>query len=108
MRLAPASLGDLRRNNGKPASLLTAELLAALRLRLVHPPDDGGVWTSKKAAAFIAAFHGLSSCSAQHGWEALKAMHWSIQVPRPKNPQSATEEERQAFKKLNDILVQTA
>ena len=55
--------------------------------------------TSKKAAAFIAAFHGLSSCSAQRGWEALKAIGWSIQVPRPKNPQGATEEERQAFKK---------
>jgi transposase len=97
--LGPGSLGDLRRHNGKPASLLTAPVLAALRLRLDQPPDDGGVWTSKKAAAFIAAFHGLSSCSAQRGWEALKAIGWSIQVPRPKNPQGATEEERQAFKK---------
>lgn len=39
----PGSLGDLRRNNGKPASLLPAEVLPALRLRLVRPPDDGGV-----------------------------------------------------------------
>lgn len=97
--LGPDSLGDLRRNNGKPASLLTAPMLEALRLRLGQPPDDGGVWTSKKAAAFIAAFHGFSSCSVQRGWEALKAIGWSVQVPRPKNPRSATEEEQQAFKK---------
>jgi transposase len=74
----PDSLGDLRRNNRKPASLLTAPVLEALRLRLSDPPDDGGVWTSKKAAAFIAAFHGLSSCSVQRGWEALRAIGWSI------------------------------
>jgi transposase len=95
----PDSLGDLRRHNGKPASLLTAPALEALRLRLGQPPDDGGVWTSKKAAAFIAAFHGLSSCSVQRGWEALRAIGWSVQVPRPKNPQTATEEGQQAFKK---------
>lgn len=95
----PNSLGDLRRHNGKPASLLTVEALAALRQRLGDAPDDGGVWTSKKAAAFIATFHGLSSCSVQRGWEALKAIGWSIQVPRPKNPQGATEEEQQTFKK---------
>jgi transposase len=95
----PDSLGDLRRNNGKAASLLTAPVLEALRLRLGQPPDGGGVWTSKKAAEFIAAFHGLLSCSTQRGWEALRAIGWSVQAPRPKNPQSATEEQQQAFKK---------
>lgn len=95
----PDSLGDLRRRNGKAASVLTEGLLEALRRRLDSPPDDGGVWTSKKAAGFIATFHGLSSCSAQRGWEALKAIGWSIQAPRPKNPKAASEEEQQAFKK---------
>jgi transposase len=95
----PDSLGDLRRNNGRTASLLTTAVLEALKVQLGEPPDDGGVWTSKKAAAFIAAFHGLSSCSVQRGWEALRAIGWSVQVPRPKNPQGATQQEQQAFKK---------
>jgi transposase len=94
----PDSLGDLRRRNGKPASVLTEGLLA-LRHRLDNPPDDGGVWTSKKAAGFIATFHGLSSCATQRGWEALKAVGWSIQAPRPKNPKAASQPEQQAFKK---------
>ena len=97
----PDSLGDLRRRNGKSASLLTESLLEALRRRLDSPPDDGGVWTSKKAAGFIATFHGLSSCSVQRGWEALKAIGWSIQAPRPKNPKAASAEEQQAFKKTH-------
>jgi hypothetical protein len=35
----------------------------------------------------------------QRGWEALKAIGWSVQKPRPRHPASATPEEREAFKK---------
>ena len=41
----------------------------------------------------------LTSVAPQRGWEALKAIGWSIQKPRPKNPKSATPEEAAAFKK---------
>ncbi len=50
----PEALGDQRRRNGRPASLLTPELLAALARRLKKPPEDGGVWSGPKVAAWMA------------------------------------------------------
>ncbi|MCI0466676.1 MAG: hypothetical protein L0Y57_06675 [Beijerinckiaceae bacterium] len=44
-------------------------------------------------ADWMAAELGLISVAPQRGWEALKAIGWSIQKPRPKNPKSATSEE---------------
>jgi len=98
----PAALGDLRRHNGARPSLLTPEVIGKLRVRLNTPPDGGGLWTSAKAAAFIACELGLESVAVQRGWEALKACGMSIQTPRPKNPKSATAEEAAAFKKNSE------
>jgi transposase len=95
----PDALGDLRRRNGAPATILKPELLAKLRDRLRNPPPDGGLWSSRKVAAWMAGELGLTSVAPQRGWEALKAIGWSIQKPRPKNPKSATPEEAAAFKK---------
>ena len=44
----PAALGDQRRRNGRAASLLTKEVLAALAERLRTPPEDGGLWSGPK------------------------------------------------------------
>ncbi len=95
----PEALGDLRRRNGTPATILKPELLAKLRDRLREPPPDGGLWSSRKVADWMAEELGLTSVAPQRGWEALKAIGWSIQKPRPKNPKSATPEEAAAFKK---------
>lgn len=95
----PEALGDLRRRNGASATILKPELLAKLRDRLCEPPADGGLWSSRKVADWMAAELGLTSVAPQRGWEALKAIGWSIQKPRPKNPKSATPEEAAAFKK---------
>jgi transposase len=97
----PESLGDLRRRNGASATVLKPELLAKLRVRLKEPPDDGGLWTSAKVAAFLARELGLEKVAVQRGWEALKACGMSIQAPRPKNPKSASPEEAAAFKKTS-------
>jgi len=97
--VGPAALGDLRRHNGAKPSVLTPELLAKLKLRLAEPPPDGGIWTSGKVARWMAAELGLAELAAQRGWEALKAIGWSIQSPRPKNPKAATPAEEAAFKK---------
>ena len=96
----PESLGDLRRRNGSSATVLKPELLDKLRLRLKQPPDDGGLWTSAKVAAFLARELGLEKVAVQRGWEALKACRMSIQLPRPKNPKSASPEEAAAFKNV--------
>jgi transposase len=63
----PSSLGDLRRGNGAAPTVLTPEMLGALRERLKRPPDDGGVWTAKKVAAFMAAELGLVRVAEQRG-----------------------------------------
>jgi transposase len=95
----PEALGYLRRRNGALATILKPELLAKLRDRLRDPPPDSGLWSSRKVAAWMADELGLTSVAPQRGWEALKAIGWSIQAPRPKNPKSATPEEAAAFKK---------
>jgi transposase len=73
--------------------------LEALRQRLATPPDDGGLWTSRKVADWIADRLGLEHVHTPRGWEALKKLNWSIQAPRPHNPKAATPEEEAAFKK---------
>jgi transposase len=80
--LGPSSLGDRRRGNGAKPRLLTPEVLAMLRERVKSPPDDGGVWTAKKVAAVMAAELGLVSVAEQRGWEALKAIGWTVRRDR--------------------------
>lgn len=97
----PSSLGDRRRGNGAKATILTAEVLDTLRERLKTPPDGGGVWSSKKVAAVMAAELGLGSVAEQRGWEALRAIGWTIQRPRPRHVRSATPDEQAAFEKTS-------
>jgi transposase len=97
----PSSLGDRRRGNGAPTTVLTREMLDKLRERLKTPPDDGGVWTAKKVAAVMAAELGLAHVAEQRGWEALRAIEWTLQRPRPRHVRVATPEEQAAFKKTS-------
>ena len=93
----PEALGDLRRRTGSAPSVLRPELLARLPERLATPPSDGGLWSSRKVAAWMASELGLAAVLPQRGWEALKAIDGSVQKPRPRHPASATPEEREAF-----------
>ena len=95
----PQALGDLRRRNGTSPSILRPDLLDKLKARLREPPPDGGLWTGPKVARWMASELGLAAVLPQRGWEALKAIGWSVQKPRPCHPASATPEEREAFKK---------
>ena len=47
----PEALGDLRRRNGAPATILKPGLLARLRDRLGEPPADGGLWSSTQGGS---------------------------------------------------------
>ncbi len=94
----PEVLGDQRRRNGRAASLLTEAVLAALAERLKAPPEDGGVWSGPKVAAWMARQLGLAKVHAQRGWEALQRIGWSLQAPRPRHARAATPEQRAAFK----------
>jgi transposase len=95
----PDSLGDRRLGNGTAPAILTPEALATLKERLKTPPDDGGVWTGPKVARWLAQFHGRKSAHAQRGWDALVAIEYSIQKPRPRHPEAASGEDRAALKK---------
>jgi transposase len=95
----PDCLGDQRANNGAAPTILTPAALAALKERITSPPDDGGLWTGPKIALWLARFHDVKSVHDQRGWDALVAIGYSIQQPRPRHPEAATEEERAAFKK---------
>jgi transposase len=96
--LGPAALGDQRRRNGRAASLLTEAVLAALAERVRTPPDNGGLWSGPKVAAWMARHLGLARVHPQRGWEALKRIDWSLQAPRPQHPRAATPEQQAAFK----------
>jgi transposase len=94
----PEALGDQRRRNGRAASLLREDVLAALAERLRTPPENGGLWSGPKVAAWMARHLGLERVHPQRGWEALQRIKWSIQAPRPQHPRAATPEQRAAFK----------
>ena len=96
--LGPEALGDRRRRNGKAASLLTPDLLAALAARVRTPPEDGGLWSGPKVALWMADHLGLAKVHPQRGWEALKRIDWSVQAPRPRHARAATPEQRAAFR----------
>jgi transposase len=95
----PDSLGDRRAQNKSEPAILTADALVSLKERLKAPPDDGGVWTGPKIARWLAQFHGLTSVHDQRGWDALIAIGYSIQKPRPRHPKAAGEEDRAGLKK---------
>jgi len=92
-------LGDQRAHNGTEPKILTPDALAALRERLKSPPQDGGVWTGPKIARWLADVHGIKSVHDQRGWDALIAIGWSIQQPRPRHPKAAREQDRSRLKK---------
>jgi transposase len=94
----PDALADRRaaRNGGRPK--LTAEQQAELYDALQQPPPDGGLWTGPKVAAYLRTRWGVTVCK-QTGWEWLRRLGFSLQVPRPKNPGAATEEQQRAWKR---------
>jgi transposase len=95
----PDRLGDQRAHNGTEPTILTDDALAALKERLKSPPDDGGQWTGPKIARWLAAFHGRTSVHDQRGWDALIAIGYSLQQPRPRHPAAAAPTDRTKLKK---------
>lgn len=96
----PEGLGDQRHRSpgGAQRALLDAEGREGLRRALAEPPEDGGLWSSRKVAEWIEAKTGRRGVRAQRGWEYLRKLGHTPQVPRPANAK-ADPEEREAFKR---------
>lgn len=95
-------LGDRRHANpgARERALLDEEGQAELREALLEgSPPGGGMWSGPKVARWIEQKTGMERVHAQRGWEYLKKVRMSPQVPRPSNAQGADSEEREAFKK---------
>jgi transposase len=94
----PDGLADRRAaaNGGRPK--LSAEPQAALFEALQGRPDDGGLWTGPKVAAYVRDRRGVT-VRTEAGWRWLRRLGLSPQVPRPKNPGAATADEQRRWKR---------
>lgn len=93
-------LGDRRHANPGAASraLLTHTQQQELMEALEAPPEDGGMWSSRKVAERIEKKTGRRGVRAQRGWEYLRKLGNTPQVPRPSQA-GVDPEEQAAFKK---------
>jgi transposase len=96
-RLGPDGLADRRRGNGA-APRLTPEQRSALRAALRKRPPDGGLWSGPKVARYVRARWGVPVCP-QTGWQWLRDLGFTLQVPRPSHPHAADAAARQRWKK---------
>jgi transposase len=93
-------LGDRRHTNPGAAerALLSERQQRELQQALLEPPPEGGMWSSSKVARWIERRTGRPNVHAQRGWEYLRKLGNTPQVPRPSNAE-ADKEEQEAFKK---------
>jgi transposase len=99
------ALGDRPHSNpgAKQRALLDEsgeeELLEALQ---GAPPASvgSGMWSGPKVALWIAQRNGLEKVHVQRGFEYLRKVGMSPQVPRPANARADTSE-KEAFKKVS-------
>src|ERR687890_732874 len=81
------ALGDRRHSNlgAKQRALLDEAGEAELLEALAGPPPGGGMWSGPKVARWIAKRNGLEKVHVQRGFEYLRKVRDSPQVPRPSN-----------------------
>jgi transposase len=103
------ALGDRRHSNpgAKQRALLDEsgeeELLEALQGAPPGAPPasvGSGMWSGPKVALWIAQRNGLEKVHVQRGFEYLRKVGMSPQVPRPANARADTSE-KEAFKKVS-------
>lgn len=95
----PAGLGDRRRGNGA-APVLDAAGLAALAAALDQRPQDGGLWSGRKVAAWMSVYLGRP-IDPKLGLDYLHRLEFSRQWPRPRHAKAAGPEAQEAFKKTS-------
>lgn len=90
-------LKDKRHDNPGLAPLLNEAEQQALYKALQEAPEEGGVWSGKKVAAWVAEHTG-KAFHVQRSYEYLQRLGFSVQRPRPRHRQ-ADQEAQEDFKK---------
>ncbi len=93
-----AGLADGRHTNPGHAPLLDETQAAARARALAAPPADGGLWTGRKVAEWMATHAGVAT-NPQRGIVYLRRLGRTPQVPRPPHVHAATAAEQAAFRK---------
>jgi transposase len=96
--VGPPGLADRRAatHGGKPK--LTPEQQTELFAALQQPPPDGGLWTGPKVAAYVRGRWGVV-VRPQTGWNWLRRLGFTLQVPRPRHPKALSPAEPQVWKR---------
>src|SRR5919199_4881262 len=86
-----AALLDQRHANAGEAPLLNAAGQAALEAALQKPPPDGGRWSGRQVATWIAKWlhRPPGSIAPARGWDYLRRLGDTPQVPRPRHANPA-------------------
>lgn len=90
-------LGDQRHQNQGAEGILSPKLKEELGKALQSPPEDGGMWNSRKVAEWIEEHTGRQIW-VQRGWEQLRQQRQTPQVPYPTHAK-ANPEEQAEFRK---------
>jgi transposase len=94
----PDGLAGRRAGTNGGRTRLSTEQQIDLWAALQRPPTDGGLWTGPKVAAYVRDRWGIRVCK-QTGWEWLRGLGLSLQVPRPRHPEAATPAQQRAWKR---------
>lgn len=86
----PDAMGDQRHQNPGGQWLLSEEQKQQLDQTLQQPPEDGGLWTGPKVAAWMTKTI-EKSVSVQRGWDYLRLLDFTPQVPRPRHHKADAE-----------------
>jgi transposase len=93
----PDALSDARHEHPGGQMMLTDEQLQTLQARLQSPPEEGGLWTGPKGAAWMSRTL-ARPVHPQRGWEYLRRLGQTPQTPRPSSAR-ADPVAQEAFKK---------
>jgi transposase len=79
----PTGIADRRQHSPGHPPLLSPTLREDLRAALSGPAPDGGLWTCRTVATWMAERLGRP-VRVQRGWEAMRAVGFTPQRPRPR------------------------
>lgn len=95
----PEAMRDRRHDHPGAERTLDADGERALQAALETRPADGGLWTSKKVAAWTRGYTGRGACDVS-GWRTLRRLGYRPQRPRPRHKR-ADPQAQEAFQEAS-------